>query len=72
MPLSYHSIIYELIDELTLLLTGILDPEKKEEFIGYAEVREVFNITKSFQKKPAYIKNSYDYLNDEIKMMKCL
>ena len=44
--LRYHSIIYELIDELTLLLTGILDPQKKEEFIGYAEVREVFNITK--------------------------
>ena len=44
--IRYHSIIYELIDELTLLLTGILDPEKKEEFIGYAEVREVFNITK--------------------------
>ena len=44
--IKYHSIIYELIDQLTLLLTGILDPEKKEEFIGYAEVREVFNITK--------------------------
>ena len=44
--IRYHSIIYELIDELTLLLTGILEPEKKEEFIGYAEVREVFNITK--------------------------
>ncbi|MFL2814363.1 MAG: translation initiation factor IF-2 [Candidatus Puniceispirillales bacterium] len=44
--IRYHSIIYELIDQLTSLLTGILDPEKKEEFIGYAEVREVFNITK--------------------------
>ena len=32
--------------------------------------REVFNITKSFQKKPAYIKKSYHYLNDEIKMLK--
>ena len=44
--IRYHSIIYELIDELTLLLTGILEPEKKEEFIGYAEVREIFNISK--------------------------
>ena len=32
--------------------------------------REVFNITKSFQKNPAYIKKSYDYLYDEIKMLK--
>ena len=44
--IRYHSIIYELIDELTNALTGILDPETKEEFIGYADVREVFNITK--------------------------
>ncbi len=44
--IRYHSIIYELIDELTQLLTGILEPEKKEEFIGYAEVREIFNISK--------------------------
>ena len=36
----------ELIDELTSFLTGILDPERKEEFIGYSEVREVFNISK--------------------------
>ena len=32
--------------------------------------REVFNIIKSFQKNPAYIKKSYDYLHDEIKMLK--
>jgi len=44
--IRYHSIIYELIDELTSFLTGILDPERKEEFIGYSEVREVFSISK--------------------------
>ena len=44
--IRYHSIIYEMIDELTDALTGILDPESKEEFIGYAKVKEVFNISK--------------------------
>jgi len=44
--IRYHSIIYELVDELTSFLTGILDPERKEEFIGYSEVREVFSISK--------------------------
>ena len=44
--IRYHSIIYELIDEVTVALTGILDLETKEEFIGYAEVKEVFNISK--------------------------
>ena len=44
--IRYHSIIYELIDEVTAALTGILDLDTKEEFIGYAEVKEVFNISK--------------------------
>ena len=32
--------------------------------------REIFNITKSLNKKPAFIKKPYSYLNDEIKMLK--
>ena len=44
--IRYHSIIYELLDEVKNALTGILDPETKEEFIGYAKVKEVFNISK--------------------------
>lgn len=42
----YYSIIYEVIDEVKALLTGMLSPELKEKFIGYAEIRQVFNITK--------------------------
>jgi len=44
--IRYHSIIYELIDEIRAAMTGLLEPDTKEEFIGYAEIREVFNITK--------------------------
>ncbi len=33
-------------------------------------VREIFNITKSFGKNPAFIKKYYDYLFDEIEMLK--
>ena len=44
--ISYYSIIYEVIDDLTALLSGLLSPVTREEFIGYAEIREVFNITK--------------------------
>ncbi len=45
-PLSYHSIIYELIDEVKTRLSGLLDPIVKEEIIGTAEVLEVFNSPK--------------------------
>ena len=41
-----YSVIYELIDDVTLALEGLLDPEISEEFIGRAEVRETFSIPK--------------------------
>ena len=44
--LSYHSIIYELIDEVKVRLSGLLDPIVKEEIVGTAEVLEVFNSPK--------------------------
>jgi len=46
MEIRYYSIIYDLIDDVKALLTGMLAPELKEEFLGYAEIRQVFNITK--------------------------
>jgi len=46
MVLSYHSIIYELIDEVKARLSGLLDPIIKEEIVGTAEVLEVFNSPK--------------------------
>lgn len=44
--IRYYSIIYEVIDEVKALLSGLLSPELKEKFIGYAEIRQVFNISK--------------------------
>lgn len=44
--IRYYSIIYELIDDVKASLSGMLAPEKRETFIGYADILEVFNITK--------------------------
>ena len=40
-PLSYHSIIYELLDDVKARMSGLLDPIIKEEIVGTAEVLEV-------------------------------
>lgn len=40
--LNYYSIIYELIDEVTKALTGMLSAEYREQIIGMAKVQEVF------------------------------
>jgi translation initiation factor IF-2 len=44
--LRYYSIIYQLIDEVKLAMTGMLAPEFKQEIIGLAEVRDVFKSPK--------------------------
>ncbi len=41
-----YSIIYELINDLTLALEGMLTPEKFEVYIGRAQIRDTFNIPK--------------------------
>jgi len=46
LDIRYHSIIYELIDEVKAAMGGLLSPDTKEEFIGYAEIRQVFSISK--------------------------
>ncbi|MGA3304711.1 MAG: translation initiation factor IF-2 [Stellaceae bacterium] len=44
--IRYYSIIYEVVDDIKGVLTGLLTPTKRERFLGNAEIREVFNITK--------------------------
>jgi len=44
--IRYYSIIYDLTDDVKKMLSGMLPPEVSEELLGYAEIREVFSITK--------------------------
>lgn len=41
-----YSIIYELIDQIKEAMAGMLEPELRENVIGHAEVRQVFDLTK--------------------------
>ncbi len=43
--IRYYSIIYNLVDDITKAAEGLLSPEIKETFIGYAKIQEVFKIT---------------------------
>ena len=45
--IRYYSVIYDLINDVRDTLSGMLAPEKRETFIGYAEILEVFNISKT-------------------------
>ncbi|MDR1333627.1 MAG: translation initiation factor IF-2 [Holosporaceae bacterium] len=42
----YYSVIYDLIDDIKALLSGLLTPDIKEKVLGAAEVRKVFDVSK--------------------------
>jgi len=44
--IRYYSVIYNLIDDVKAAMSGMLDPTINENFVGYAEILEVFNISK--------------------------
>ena len=44
--IRYYSIIYDLIDDVKAVLSGLLSPIQQEKFIGKAEVKQIFKISK--------------------------
>ena len=44
--IRYYNIIYNLVDDVKAAMSGLLSPERRETFIGNAEVLEIFDITK--------------------------
>ena len=44
--IRYYSIIYELVDDVKAMMSGLLKPEQRESFLGYATILETFNVTK--------------------------
>ena len=44
--IRYYSVIYDLLDDMKGILSGMLAPEVRETFLGNAEILEVFNISK--------------------------
>jgi len=45
--IRYYSIIYNVVDDVKAGLSGMLAPSRHERFLGYAEIREVFNTSKT-------------------------
>ncbi len=65
--IRYHSVVYRITDEIKEILSGKLAPERKENFIGYADVIALFTVGKGIKvagcrvsegviKKSAYVR----------------
>jgi|TARA_B110000240_G_scaffold45786_1_gene51629 translation initiation factor IF-2 len=46
LQLRYYNVIYDVIDDAKAIMSGMLAPEIREEIVGVAEVRDVFNSPK--------------------------
>jgi translation initiation factor IF-2 len=44
--IRYYNVIYSLVDDVKAAMSGLLSPERRETFIGNAEILEIFDITK--------------------------
>ena len=44
--IRYYAVIYDLIDDVRSVMSGMLDPTLRETFLGNAEILEVFNVSK--------------------------
>ena len=68
--IKYYSIIYELIDDIKNLLSGLLKPEISEKITGNIEIREVFSITKIGNVAGCFVKEGSISRNSKIRILR--
>ncbi len=52
-----YRVIYDVLDDVTNALEGMLNPEQREEVLGHAEVRDVFRVSKVGMVAGCYVTN---------------
>ena len=68
--IKYYSIIYELIDDVKNLLSGLLKPDVSENITGNVEIREVFNISKVGNIAGCMVKDGYISRKSKIRVIR--
>jgi translation initiation factor IF-2 len=66
----YYSIIYEAIDDVKQVLSGMLAPEVKEQIVGLAQVREVFRSSKFGTVAGCIVVDGYVRRNNPIRVLR--
>ncbi len=66
----YYSIIYEAIDDVKQIMTGMLAPEVKEQIVGLAEVREVYRSSKFGTVAGCMVMDGYVRRNNPIRVLR--
>lgn len=70
LDLRYYSVIYDIIDDVKAAMGGLLAPELREEIVGIAEVRDVFNSPKFGQIAGCMVVEGTIYRNKKIRVLR--
>ncbi len=68
--MKYYSIIYELIDDVKNLLSGLLTPDISEKITGNVEIREIFSISKIGNIAGCMVKDGIVSRNSQIRLLR--
>jgi len=68
--IKYYSIIYELIDDVKNILSGLLKPDISENITGNVEIREVFNISRVGNIAGCMVKEGYISRKSQIRILR--
>ena len=68
--IRYYSIIYNIVDDIKNILSGMLEPVKKEEIMGHAEVRQVFKITGVGKVAGCFVVDGEIARNDKVRLIR--
>ncbi len=68
--IRYYSIIYDVIDDVRSAMEGLLDPDIKEEVLGYVEVRDVFKAPKIGAIAGSYVTEGMVKRNAEVRVLR--
>lgn len=68
--LRYYNVIYNLIDDVKAAMSGMLSPELREEIVGLAEVRDVFNSPKFGQVAGCMVIEGTMHRNKKIRVLR--
>ncbi len=68
--IRYYSVIYDLIDDVKGALVGLLSPERREEIVGVAEVRDVFRSPKFGAVAGCMVIEGTVYRNNPIRVLR--
>ncbi len=68
--IRYYSIIYNMVDDIKNILSGMLEPVKKEEITGHAEVRQVFKITGAGKVAGCFVVDGEISRNNKVRLIR--